>query len=78
MTILTDMDDLKRCIHEFPVELAPCPVCTPVVYIRSTALDPRGFDEDGTKNIRAIGWACPCGADGQHFEWCNKCGRSQP
>ncbi len=27
MPVMTDMDDLKRCEHGFPVEIAPCPLC---------------------------------------------------
>ncbi len=65
------VDDLLRCEHGWPVEIALCPKClksrVPPVHV--------GFME---YEQRVTGWTCPCGQDANHFEFCNSCQRPEP
>ena len=90
MPVYCDRDELLRCKHGFPVELAPCPKCEPpareqcgniIGYVTgeifpATAL---GGQVVAVEFAAITGWPCPgCGADNNHFEFCRNCHRPQP
>ena len=81
MPVYCDQDELLRCEHGFPVELAPCPKCGQFHAPPGSLVQPSAYCPVPTVTTNGVvtGWACPgCGADNNHFEFCRNCHRPQP
>ncbi len=87
------VDDLLRCEHGWPVEIAECPRCQklPPTQERSGNIIGYVIEEIFPETAlgkqvvrvqfetpRVTGWSCVCGRDGNHFEHCTNCQRRQP